>query len=83
MFLNTKKAATNQNLKFLATSVWLESKGKKRLKPSDVSLALKEANRKKLGNPSECLRQNVSSGCCERDGNEYFVTAEGRAKLGV
>jgi hypothetical protein len=82
-FLKAKKAMTNQVLKFLVTSIWLEAKGKNRLKTSDVTGALKEANQLKLGNASECLKKNLSKGFCERDGNEYYVTDEGKMSLGL
>jgi hypothetical protein len=82
-FLKSKDAMTNQVLKFLATSMWLQLGGKERLKTSDVTTALSKANQKKLNNASDCLGQNITKGHCEREGNEFFVTAEGRAKLGL
>ena len=82
-FLRSKNATSNQVLKFLATSVWLESKGKKRLKTSDVTAALKDANQSRIGNPADCLGKNITKGLCEREGNEYFVTNEGKVSLGL
>ena len=82
-FLKSKNATSNQVLKFLATSMWLQLGGKERLKTSDVTTALSKANQKKLNNASDCLGQNITKGHCEREGNEFFVTPEGRAKLGL
>ena len=82
-FLKDKNATSNQTLKFLVTSVWLEAKGKNRLKTSDVTGALKKANQSKLGNASECLNKNLSKGFCEKDGTDYYVTDEGRTSLGL
>ena len=80
-FLKSKGATTNQNKKFLATSMWLQSKGANRLTTGDVTKALKDNNQTKLNNPSECLNQNVRKGLCEKDGNQYYVTDEGRNSL--
>jgi hypothetical protein len=80
-FLTEKGAAKNQIKKFLATAVWLEAKGKARLSTGDISKALKDSNQSKLSNPSECLKQNISKGHCEKDGKEFFVTAEGKTAL--
>lgn len=80
-FLSEKGTGKNQIKKFLVTAIWLEAKGKARLSTGDVSKALKDANQSKLSNPSECLNQNISKGHCEKDGKEFFVTAEGKASL--
>src|SRR5690554_3241347 len=40
IWLKEKGADTNQNLKFLATAIWLESKGQNRLQTKDVTSAL-------------------------------------------
>ena len=80
-FLAEKQATKNQVQKFLATSVWLEAKGKNRLSTGDVSKALKESNQTKLGNPSECLNKNVGKGFCEKDGKQFFVKQEGKDSL--
>ena len=81
MFLRDKEALENQTRKFLATAAWLEAKGSKRLKPGDVSKALKSANQTKVGNPSQALANNVSQGYCERDGEQFFVTENGTKSL--
>lgn len=80
-FLTEKGASTNQVKKFLATAVWLEAKGKNRLQSKDVTEALRVANQTKLKNPALCLIRNVSKGLCEKDGNQFFVTADGKASL--
>jgi hypothetical protein len=81
-FLQEKNASTVQVRKFLGTSVWLESKGKKRLDTRDVVRALKDAKQTRLGNPADCLNQNVGKGLCEKDGDTFFVTLEGKKSLG-
>lgn len=82
VYLKDVNATTQQNLKFLATANWLRStKGMNRLSTSDVSKALKDANQTKLGNPAECLNQNVSKGLCEKDGKQFFVTQHGQDSL--
>lgn len=80
-FLNEKGAAKSQVKKFLATAVWLESKGRSRISPKEVTQALKDANQSRLGNPSDCLAKNIAKGYCERDGREFFVTQEGKDSL--
>jgi hypothetical protein len=77
-FLKERGATTNQTKKFLATAIWLETKGQKRLSTSDVSKALRDSNQTKLNNPSECLNQNVKKGFCEKDGKQFFVTEDGK-----
>lgn len=80
-FLQEKNATTNQVKKFLATAVWLESKGQTRLTTSDITKALNGASQKRIGNPADCLLKNVSKGYCERDGKQFFVTDEGQKSL--
>jgi hypothetical protein len=80
-FLRDKNAATNQVKKFLATAVWLQARGKKRLTTADVTRALKDSSQSRLGNPADCLNKNVAKGHCEKDGKEFFVTTEGNASL--
>ncbi len=80
-FLKAHNASRKQVLKFLATAVWLEAKGKKRLTPAEVAKALKESNQTKLANPSDCLNKNVNKGYCEKDGKEFFVTEGGKNSL--
>jgi hypothetical protein len=80
-FLQEKSATTKQVKKFLATAVWLEAKGHGRLTTGDVAKALNDAHQKRLGNPAECLNQNVSKGYCEKDNKQFFVTDEGKRSL--
>lgn len=83
-FLKSKNATTAQVDKFLATAIWVEAKeNKNRLKTSDISRALSNASQTKLNNPALTLIQNVSKGYCEKDGKEFFVTQEGKDKMGV
>ncbi len=80
-FLKEKSATIKQVQKFLATAVWLESKGNARISTGDVSKALKDSNQSRVGNPAECLNQNVKKGFCEKDGDKFFVTTEGKNSL--
>lgn len=80
-FLKEKNATSKQVLKFLATAVWLESKGKNRMTTADVTKALRDSNQSKLNNPADCLGQNVKKGYCEKEGNQFFVTSEGKESL--
>jgi len=79
--LKEKNASSKQVQKFLATAIWLESKGNARTSTSDVVKALKDSNQSRLGNPADCLNQNVKKGFCEKDGDKFFVTTEGKAAL--
>jgi hypothetical protein len=80
-FLKEKKVGDNQTKKFLATAVWLESRGQSRLKTGDVTKALSDNNQSKLGNPSQCLADNVKQGYCERDKKQFYVTPQGKESL--
>jgi hypothetical protein len=80
-FLAEKNAHSNQVKKYLATAVWLESKGNKRLSSKDVSNALKESKQNKLTNAAECLAKNIKKGFCEKDGSQFFVTEVGKGSL--
>ncbi len=80
-FLQEKNATTKQVKKFLATAIWLEAKGMNRMSTSDVTKALNDAHQKRLGNPADCLNQNVTKGYCQKDGSQFFVTDEGKNSL--
>lgn len=82
-FLNEKNAKDNQNRKFLATAVYLQSKGQNRLKTADITKALKDSNQTRLGNASDTLKQNISKGFCEKDGDNFFATSDGFKELGL
>lgn len=81
VFLKSKNAASTQVKKFLTTAVWLEAKGKSRMTTTDVTKALKDSNQTRLGNASDCLSQNISKGHCEKDGNQFFVTEDGKNSI--
>lgn len=81
-FLKVKKVGANQNKRFLATAEWLHRKGSKHVKTAEVTKALRDNRQSRLGNASQCLNSNVSSGHCEKVGKEFFVTDDGRASLG-
>lgn len=83
IWLREKGADTNQNLKFLATAIWVESKGQSRLQTRDITSALSAANQKRISNASENLNQNVKQGFCEKEGKQFYVTEEGKRKLGI
>ncbi len=80
-FLRTKNATKNQVKKFLATAIWLESKGKNRLNTGDVTQALKDSNQVRLSNASDCLNKNINKGYCDKDGKDFFVTEDGKNSL--
>jgi len=80
-YLKEKSATTNQTKKFLATAVWLESKGKSKLKTTDITKAPNDSSQKKLSNAAQFLSNNVGKGFCEKDGDEFYVTDEGRDSL--
>jgi len=82
-FLKVKGASSNQIRRFLATATWLHDReNKDRLNTRDISKALSANSQPKLTNPADCLNKNVAKGCCEKDGNDFFVTPEGRAEIG-
>ena len=62
-FLNEKNASKNQVRKFLATAVWLEAKGNKRIATSDVTKALKDSNQSRLAARGRSLFLNSGIHC--------------------
>ena len=81
-FLDETSTADNQREKFLATAIWLQARGKSKLKTNDVTTALRENNQAALTNPAECLRANAFMGYCEKDGNHFFyVTEDGKRSI--
>lgn len=82
-WLREKNAETSQTVKFLATSVWLEAKGQNRLQTKDITAALSNANQRRLGNASDSLSKNITKGFCEKEGNQFYVTEEGKRSLGI
>jgi len=83
LWLKEKGADTNQVLKFLATAIWSEAKGQNRLQTKDVTSALSNANQKRLANAADCLNRNVKQGFCEKEGKQFYVTEEGKRRLGI
>jgi hypothetical protein len=83
-FLKEKKATANQVRKFLATAIWLhDHENRDPLSTADVTKALSDAKQKDLTNAANCLNQNVSKGFCQKkEGNQFFVTDEGRTAIG-
>lgn len=79
-FLRAKNARSGFK-KFLATSIWLHSKGKTRLSTTDVNKAIRDTNQSSLSNASNSLSNNVNKGYIEKDGRQFFVTDEGRESL--
>jgi hypothetical protein len=71
----------SQTRKFLATAVWLDPGGDKRLTTRDVSDALKNARQGKLTNAAQNLNDNVKQGFCEKDGKQFYVTDSGRDEV--
>jgi hypothetical protein len=80
--LKTKSAETNQNKRFLAAADWLRLRGNTKLTTGMVSKALNENQQKRLGNPADCLNQNVGKGFCEKTSDGFFITPEGLQSLG-
>jgi hypothetical protein len=76
-----KSSNKSQVGRFLATAAWLHKKGKRRLRTSDVTKALSDANQGRLSNAADCLLQNVGKGHCEREGKDFYVTPEGFTAL--
>jgi hypothetical protein len=70
--IRTKKAESQQNLRFLATADWLRLRGEAKLKTAAVSKALSDAHQKRLNNPADCLNQNVRKGFCEKRDDGFF-----------
>jgi hypothetical protein len=83
VWLKSVNADSVQNSKFLATAIWCEAKGEARLKTKDIGLALSNAGQRKLNNASECFNQNLKKGFCEKDGDKFYVTEEGKNHLGI
>lgn len=81
-YLKSSSVATNQVKKFLATACWLTEAGNKRPSTGDVAKALSGNQQGKLGNPTECLNQNVKKGLCVKEGKQFYVTEEGFTSLG-
>lgn len=82
-YIEKAGGSTNQTKRFLATAVWLHDRGSKRVTTADIAKSLRENSQKKLGNPSDCLSKNIRKGFCEKDGDQFFVTDDGRKDIGL
>lgn len=80
-YLKAKGGDTRQVQRFLATAGWLKRRGDS-LTTSNVVRALKENQQKRLGNPPDCLNQNVAKGFIEKTADGFLLTLEGWQVLG-
>lgn len=78
-FLMAKDIPRTGFKKFLATAIWLHSRGANRISLVDVTQALRDSNQTRLSNVSDSLSTNVHKGFIEKDGRQFFVTPEGKA----
>ena|SRR5688572_8656985 len=82
-YLKGKNATANKTRKFLATALWLtDVKDQDRLRTNDITKALSDAKQGSLGNPAQCLINNISQGFCHKEGKLFYVTPEGRTDIG-
>jgi hypothetical protein len=81
-YLKAKGGDSNQNKRFLATADWLRLRNETQLTTAKVSRALSTNQQKRLGNPADCLNQNVRKGHCEKRGDGFFITPDGLKELG-
>jgi hypothetical protein len=82
-YLKATGAESKQVQRFLATAGWLSRRGNANLTTAAVAAALAEHHQKRLGNPADCLNQNVSKGYCEKQRDNFFITPEGWSALGA
>ena len=76
-FLKDKDADKNQVRKFLATAVFLHSKGVEKFSTPMVSKLLKSTHIEKLINASDCLNKNEKKGFCIKENKEFILTEAG------
>ena len=76
-FLKEKDADKNQVKKFLATAVYLHSKGVEKFSTTMVSKLLKSTHIEKLINASDCLNKNEKKGFCIKEDKEFILTDAG------
>jgi hypothetical protein len=76
-FLKEKDADKNQVKKFLATAVYLHSKGVEKFSTPMVSKLLKSTHIEKLINASDCLNKNEKKGFCIKEDKEFILTEAG------
>jgi len=76
-FLKEKNADKNQVKKFLATAVFLHSRGQEKFSTPMISKSIKSALIEKLINASDCLNKNEKKGFCIKDDKEFILTEAG------
>lgn len=82
-YIKTRGGDSNQVRRFLVTADWLRLRGEKTLTTAVVARALRDHQQKRLGNPADCLNQNVARGLCEKTGaRTFYLTPEGLKTLG-
>lgn len=81
-YIKAKSGESNQVKRFLATADWLRLRGDTDLSTAKVAKALSDNHQKRVGNPADCLNQNVRKGHCEKKGDGFFITPEGFKELG-
>jgi hypothetical protein len=81
-YLKATGGESKQVQRFLATAGWLYRRGATKLTTVLVTATLAEHHQKRLGNPADCLNQNVSKGYCEKQKDSFFITPEGWRALG-
>lgn len=81
-YIKSKGGESSQVKRFLATADWLRRRGQEPLTTARVSKALSDNHQKRLGNPADCLNQNVRKGHCEKQGDGFFITPDGLKELG-
>jgi len=81
-YIKSKSGESNQVKRFLATADWIRLRGESELTTLKVTKALSDNHQKRLGNPADCLNQNVRKGHCEKKGEGFFITPEGFKDLG-
>jgi len=81
-YIKSKAGDSNQVRRFLATADWLRCKGEGALTTAKVTKALADNHQKRVGNPADCLNQNVSKGHCEKSGSGFYITPDGFKELG-
>jgi hypothetical protein len=81
-YIKVKGGESSQVKRFLATADWLRLRGESQLTTGKVSKALSDNHQKRLGNPADCLNQNVRKGHCEKQGDGFFITPDGLRDLG-
>jgi len=80
--IKAKGGDQKQVVRFLATADWLRRRGANHLTTALVAKALKDNHQARLGNPADCLGQNIQKGLCEKKNDGFFITPSGLKELG-